>query len=63
MWPAHATWISLVVMAAYLLWAVPRAGGFTMQIWGGWMNRLVVATYLTWQLAVAYRLLANRKTP
>jgi hypothetical membrane protein len=53
MWPAHATWISLLCMVAYLAWAVPRAGGFTSEVWAGWMNRLVVATYLIWQFAVA----------
>lgn len=62
MWPANATWISLVVMAVYLIWAVPRAGGFHVEVWAGWMNRLVVATYLAWQLTVAHRLMANRKT-
>jgi hypothetical protein len=61
MWPAHATWISLALMAAYLMWAVPRAGGFNMEVWAGWMNRLVVTTYLAWQLVVAYRLIANSK--
>ena len=30
---AHATWISLALMAAYLLWAVPRAGGFNPEVW------------------------------
>ncbi len=63
MWPAHATWISLVLMAAYLGWAVPRAGGFNMEVWAGWMNRLVVATYLAWQMVVAYCLIAMRKAP
>jgi hypothetical protein len=63
MWPAHATWISLVLMATYLMWAVPRAGGFNMEVWAGLMNRLVVATYLAWQMAVAYRLIANCKAP
>jgi Protein of unknown function (DUF998) len=63
MWPAHATWISLVLMAAYLMWAVPRAGGFNVEVWAGWMNRLVVATYLAWQLTVAYCLIAIRKAP
>jgi hypothetical protein len=61
MWPAHATWISLVLMAVYLMWAVPRAGGFNIEVWAGWMNRLVVATYLAWQLVVACRLIANYK--
>lgn len=61
MWPAHATWISLALMAAYLMWAVPRAGGFNPEVWAGWTNRLVVATYLAWQLIVAYRLVVNRK--
>jgi hypothetical protein len=46
MWPAHATWISLALMAAYLAWAVPRAGAFNSEVWAGWMNRLVVATFL-----------------
>ncbi len=62
MWAAHATWISLMLMVAYLLWAVPRAGGFNTEVWAGWMNRLVVATYLAWQLIVARRLTANYKT-
>jgi hypothetical protein len=62
MWWAHATWISLVLMAAYLMWAVPRAGGFNAEVWAGWMNRLVVGTYLAWQLIVARRLLANGST-
>jgi len=53
---AHATWISLVLMIAYLGWAVPRAGGFNADVWAGWMNRLVVATYLAWQLVVARRI-------
>ncbi|MGH7718665.1 MAG: hypothetical protein ACREON_07470, partial [Gemmatimonadaceae bacterium] len=61
--PAHATWISLVLMAAYLAWAVPRAGGFNTEVWAGWMNRLVVAAYLAWQLVVATRLIANRRRP
>jgi hypothetical membrane protein len=56
---AHATWISLALMAAYLAWAVPRAGGFTPDVSAGWMNRLVVATYLAWQLGIAYRLAAR----
>lgn len=63
MWPAHATWISLVMMAAYLIWAVPQAGGFNPEVWAGWMNRLVVATYLGWQLVVARRLIASRRIP
>jgi hypothetical protein len=60
MWPAHATWISLTLMAVYLMWAVPRAGGFNSEVWAGWMNRLVVTAYLAWQLIIANRLLANR---
>jgi hypothetical protein len=63
MWPAHATWISLALMAIYLMWEVPRAGGFNAEVWAGLMNRLVVATYLAWQMAVAYRLIANCKAP
>jgi hypothetical protein len=54
---AHLTWISLAIMAVYLFWAVPRAGGFTPDVWAGWMNRLVVATDLAWQAMVAYRVL------
>lgn len=57
LWLAHATWLSLLVMAAYLAWAVPKAGGFGAEVWAGWMNRLVVATYLLWQIVVAFRLL------
>ena len=60
---AHATWISLALMAAYLLWAVPRAGGFNPEVQAGWMNRLTVATYLAWQLVVSSRLIANRGAP
>lgn len=55
---AHATWISLVLMIAYLAWAVPRAGGFTPEVSAGWMNRLVVATYLAWLLIAAWRFIA-----
>jgi hypothetical protein len=60
-WTTHATWISLAAMAGYLMWAVPRAGGFNADVWAGWMNRLVVATYLAWQLTLASTLLANRR--
>jgi len=58
---AHATWISLTLMIAYLAWAVPRAGGFNPDVSAGWMNRLVVATYLAWLLVVACRLLERRR--
>ncbi|RIL08091.1 MAG: hypothetical protein DCC71_00405 [Proteobacteria bacterium] len=58
-WTTHATWISLAAMAAYLAWAVPRAGGFGPGVWAGWMNRVVIASYLAWQLAVASRLAAR----
>jgi hypothetical protein len=57
---AHATWISLVLMALYLMWAVPRAGGFNSEVAAGWMNRLVVATYLVWQIVAARRVVADR---
>jgi hypothetical protein len=63
LWPANATWISLVLMTAYLMWAVPRVGGFNGEVWAGWMNRLVAATHLAWQLAIAYRLMAKSKAP
>jgi hypothetical protein len=53
---AHLTWISLALMAGYLAWAVPHAGGFEPGVWAGWMNRLVVVTYLAWQFALARRL-------
>jgi amino acid permease len=55
-WLAHLTWISLAIMAAYLAYAVPLAGGFNAEVWAGWMNRFVVATYLAWQMAIAYRI-------
>jgi hypothetical protein len=58
---AHATWISLALMAVYLMWAVPRAGGFNAEVLAGWMNRVVVAAYITWQFVIAYRLIRNRK--
>jgi hypothetical protein len=58
---AHATWISLAMMVAYLVWAVPSAGGFGPDVWAGWMNRLVVAAYLAWQLVVAKALIAIRR--
>jgi Protein of unknown function (DUF998) len=61
MWTAHATWVSLALMAIYLMWAVPRAGGFNADVWAGWMNRLVVTTYLSWQFVIAYRLITNSK--
>ena len=51
---SHATWLSLVAMAAYLLLAVPRAGGFGPDVLAGWMNRLVVLSYLAWQISVGY---------
>ena len=57
---AHATWISFALMAVYMMWAVPRAGGFNAEVWAGWMNRMVVAAYITWQFAIAYRLIMNR---
>lgn len=60
---AHATWISLALMVAYLAWAVPRAGGFGPDVWAGAMNRLVVATYLGWQFAVAWRLAVDARRP
>jgi cytochrome bd-type quinol oxidase subunit 2 len=63
MWPAHATWISLLCMVVYLTWAVPRAGGFTSEVWAGWMNRLVVATYLVWQFTVARLAITRARTP
>lgn len=53
---AHAAWLSLLAMVLYLAWAVPRAGGFTADVWAGWMNRLVVAAYLAWQLSLARHL-------
>jgi Protein of unknown function (DUF998) len=58
---AHATWISFALMGVYMMWAVPRAGGFNTEVWAGWMNRMVVAAYITWQFAIAYRLIMNRK--
>lgn len=59
MWTAHATWLCLALMAIYLLWSLPRAGGFGPEVWAGWMNRLVVAAYLAWQFTVARRLILN----
>jgi hypothetical protein len=58
---AHATWISLALMTAYLVWAVPRAGGFNAEVWAGSMNRLVVGSYLAWQIATACCLLRHAK--
>src|SRR5215217_5381747 len=58
---AHATWISLALMTAYLAWAVPRAGGFNAEVWAGSMNRLVVGSYLAWQIATACCLLRYAK--
>jgi hypothetical protein len=57
---AHLTWISLLLMALYMAWAVPRAGGFNADVWAGWMNRFVVATYLAWQSLIACRILSSR---
>ena len=56
---AHATWLSLLLMVLYLMWQIPRSGGFTAEVWAGWMNRLVVSAYLIWQLLLA-RHLARR---
>ena len=53
---AHGTWISLVLMIAYLAFAVPRAGGFDSSVYAGFMNRLVVVAYIVWQLVLARRL-------
>jgi hypothetical membrane protein len=53
---AHATWISLALMVAYLAFAVPRAGGFNPSVYAGFMNRLVVLAYIAWQLVLARRL-------
>jgi len=53
---AHLTWISLLLMIAYLAYAVPRAGGFNASVHAGLMNRLVVLAYIAWQLLLARRL-------
>ena len=58
---AHGTWISLVLMIAYLAFAVPRAGGFNPSVYAGYMNRLVVLAYIIWQLVLARRL--DRSVP
>lgn len=59
LWLAHLTWVGLALMALYLIWAVPRAGGFTPDVWAGWMNRLVVAIYLAWQVAMTRQILRS----
>jgi hypothetical protein len=59
---AHLTWTSLLLMALYLGWKVPQAGGFTPEVWAGWLNRLVVATYLLWQAVTAYLLLGINRS-
>ena len=51
---AHATWLSLAVMAGYLSIAVPHAGGFGPDVFAGWTNRLVVLSYLAWQISIGY---------
>ena len=53
---ANLTWICLVLMVAYIAWALPRAGGFGPDVHAGWLNRLVVVSYLAWQVALARRL-------
>ena len=53
---AHATWISLALMIAYLAYAVPRAGGFNASVYAGVMNRLVVIAYIGWQLVLTREL-------
>jgi hypothetical protein len=58
---AHATWFTLVVMVSYLMWAVPRAGGFTPEVWAGWMNRIVVFGYLAWQVALGLHLIRRSR--
>ena len=51
---AHATWLSLAVMAGYLSIAVPHAGGFGPDVFAGLTNRLVVLSYLAWQISMGY---------
>jgi len=53
---AHATWISLSLMIAYLAYAVPRAGGFNASVYAGVMNRIVVIAYIGWQLVLTREL-------
>lgn len=51
---AHATWISLAVMAAALPFLLSRNGGaFGPEVPAGWLNRLVVAAYCAWLITVS----------
>ncbi len=62
MWFAHATWMSLLVMTAYLIWTLPQTGGFNENVWAGWMNRIVVAAYLGWMFIAAISLIRRTRT-
>lgn len=64
LWSAHATWLSLAAMSAYINWAIAHYGGFTPELMAGWLNRLVVAADCAWQIAAcAYVLRRTARQP
>jgi Protein of unknown function (DUF998) len=58
---ANLIWISLVAMIAYLILAVPQAGGFGPSVMVGWFNRIVVLSECAWLIAVGWHALEVNK--
>jgi hypothetical protein len=75
LWTAHATWVSLVLMAgafALFIATYKQAGGdmsagtaitalpASVIAWTGWANRLLIITYCVWVMMVAWQALERR---
>ena len=55
-WAAHFTWISVVLMMAFIAVLLPQNGGlFGPSVMIGWPNRLVVAAQSAWLMVVAWQ--------
>ena len=54
---ANLIWTSLVAMIAYLIFAVPQAGGFGPSVMVGWFNRIVVLTECVWLLVISWKVI------
>ena len=55
-WAAHFTWISVVLMMAFIAVLLPQHGGmFGPAVIIGWPNRLVVAAQSAWLMVVAWQ--------
>jgi hypothetical protein len=52
---ATASLIALLLMAAYLVVAVPANGGFGPAVAAGWFNRLLVASFAGWLVTAAWQ--------